>query len=81
VLTIPAEWVGQPLRCKHCGAVMQAHARGPAAAGPAPADPFAADAPAGGGDPFDVSPAVTRRANYRRTKGGSGLLAAGIIIG
>ncbi len=34
VLRIPADWVNQPIRCKHCGLVMQS--KSPPAAAPAP---------------------------------------------
>jgi hypothetical protein len=37
VLRIPADWLHQPIRCKHCGLVMQA--KQPAAPAPTPAAP------------------------------------------
>src|ERR1700730_7580698 len=56
VLRIPAAWIAQSLRCKHCGMIVQAKGMSAAPHGqpgvvpPAPAnrDPFAFDGPFGG---------------------------------
>ena len=82
VLRIPAEWVQQAIRCKHCGLVLQASRQVPTASAPTPA----------AGSPFeqlvdDSGPAVPRR---RRRRGnwvapavvfGLLLLAGGGIAG
>jgi hypothetical protein len=58
VLRIPAEWVYQPMRCKHCGQVFQARQPPPAAPPPAPARPAAAPAPPAPVKPAAPAPAV-----------------------
>lgn len=37
MLRIPADWVDKPIRCKHCGMVIQAQRKSTSAAAPAPA--------------------------------------------
>ena len=52
VLSIPADWLRQPIKCKNCGTVMQA--RGPVRAVPPPAarrDEAPGPAPASGHAP------------------------------
>lgn len=41
-LNIPAEWVGQALRCKHCGSYLASRRKAPTAAAPLMAAPMAA---------------------------------------
>src|SRR5262249_48692882 len=88
VLRIPAEWLGQAFKCKHCGMVIQAR---PKAAAPKPAAvPGARRAGApprpakpSAGDPFsfeDGDDASPSRGRTRRRSGGGGLVL-GLVIG
>src|SRR5215208_8241013 len=54
-LTVPADWVGKTVRCKHCGHAMQVRPRTPAPAGSPPPLPRTKPVTAGAG----ASPAPT----------------------
>jgi hypothetical protein len=95
VLRIPAEWLAQAFKCKHCGMVIQARPKGAAAPATAAARPTArppapAEAPrparpaAGEAFDFDEEPAgpTSRRYRRRRSRGTltKALTAAGVLL-
>jgi uncharacterized caspase-like protein len=85
LLRIPAAWVYQPFRCKHCGVVIQGKPKPPAQTPPPPTEPPPAE-PA----PFAFdAPIITPPSRFRRRSGGkgrivallSGLVLLGLAIG
>ena len=88
-LRIPANWLGQAMRCKFCQQVFQARKKpaSPAAVAPAPpAVPSAPAAPTAKGDPFafDTAAPTVRAHRVKAGSKGSGtfkllLLGCGIL--
>jgi hypothetical protein len=97
VLRIPAEWVGQPMRCKHCRQVFQARSRVPVAP-PAPAEvppaarplapptvawpaPPASTFVESNGDPFAFDQDSEPAPSVRRRRRKSGGWWKGLVVG
>jgi len=94
VLRIPADWLGQAFKCKHCGMVIQARGKAPpptaptAVSAPKPIAPTAGPRPAkpsrpSSADPFSFEEdqaATTPPRRSRPRKGPGGGLAKGLIL-
>jgi hypothetical protein len=84
VLHLPADWVHQTVRCKHCGRLLQARRKPAANTAPPSSQPVPA-APADSGIPFpalDAGP-ILRTPSYRRSTGSRWigvLLAVGLLV-
>lgn len=79
-LYIPADWLGQTVRCKHCGQTMEARPRpAPTVAPAAEGDSFTSDTVTDS-NPFAVSPMISRKANVRRGRRVQSWLVAAVVL-
>lgn len=90
VLRIPSDWVGRPMRCKHCGLVFQAtarastfapvHSAAEAATVSVPATPAAFPSHGDGAFAFGSEPAAATLPRSRRRSGGGWTKAAFVMV-